>query len=83
MGTSLTGLPIRGTAPSWLTGTLVRKLTRFRIGSGGDAPAETLLTLSGEVAALARRSWGYRNFVVAADPIESNRVNAYTRSVRC
>jgi Antibiotic biosynthesis monooxygenase len=38
---------------------------------------EAFLTLSGEAGAQARRSWGCRDFVVAADPIESNRVNVY------
>ena len=38
---------------------------------------EAFLTLSGEAVAQARRSWGCRDFVVAADPIESNRVNVY------
>jgi hypothetical protein len=38
---------------------------------------EAFLTLAGEAVAQARRSWGCRDFVVAADPIESNRVNVY------
>jgi quinol monooxygenase YgiN len=38
---------------------------------------EEFLTLSGGAVAQARRSWGCRDFVVAADPIESNRVNVY------
>src|SRR4029453_18800073 len=38
---------------------------------------ETFLTLSGEAVAPARRSWGCRDFVVAADPIASHRVNVY------
>jgi Antibiotic biosynthesis monooxygenase len=38
---------------------------------------EECLTRSGEAVAQARRSWGCRDFVVAADPIESNRVNVY------
>ena len=38
---------------------------------------EEFLTRSSEAVAPARRSWGWRDFVVAADPIESNRVNVY------
>jgi hypothetical protein len=38
---------------------------------------EEFLTRSGEAVAHARRSGGCRDFVVAADPIESNRVNVY------
>jgi high-affinity K+ transport system ATPase subunit B len=38
---------------------------------------EAFLTRSGEAVAPARRSWGCRDFVVAAHPIESNRVNVY------
>jgi quinol monooxygenase YgiN len=35
------------------------------------------LSLSADAIAQARRSVGCRDFVVAADPIESNRVNVY------
>jgi len=35
------------------------------------------LTLAGEAIAQARRAWGCRDFVVAADPIEAYRVNVY------
>jgi high-affinity K+ transport system ATPase subunit B len=35
------------------------------------------LTLSAEAVAQARRSSGCRDFVVAADPIDPNRVNVY------
>ena len=35
------------------------------------------LTLSAEAVAQARRSSGCRDFIVAADPIEPNRVNVY------
>jgi hypothetical protein len=38
---------------------------------------EAFLTRSGEAVEQARRSWGCRDFVVAADPIELNRVNVY------
>jgi hypothetical protein len=38
---------------------------------------EEFLTLSGGEVAPARRSWGCRDFGVAADPIESHRVNVY------
>jgi hypothetical protein len=38
---------------------------------------EAFLTRSGKAVAHARRAWGCRDFVVAADPIESNRVNVY------
>jgi Antibiotic biosynthesis monooxygenase len=38
---------------------------------------EECLTLAGEAVAHVRRSWGCRDFVVAADPIASNRVNGY------
>lgn len=38
---------------------------------------EEFLTLSREAVAQARRSSGYRDFLVAADPIEEDRVNVY------
>jgi quinol monooxygenase YgiN len=38
---------------------------------------EEFLTLSGEAVVQARRSSGCRDFVVAADPIEADRVNVY------
>ena len=38
---------------------------------------EAFLTLAGEAIAQARRAWGCRDFVVAADPIEAHRVNVY------
>jgi Antibiotic biosynthesis monooxygenase len=38
---------------------------------------EAFLTRSGAAVAQARRSWGCRDFVVAADPIASHRVNVY------
>jgi hypothetical protein len=38
---------------------------------------EEFLTHSGEAVAQARRLLGCRDFVVAADPIELNRVNVY------
>jgi quinol monooxygenase YgiN len=38
---------------------------------------EVFLTRSGAAVVQARRSWGCRDFVVAADPIELNRVNVY------
>jgi heme-degrading monooxygenase HmoA len=38
---------------------------------------EACLTRFGEAVAHARRTWGCRDFVVATDPIESNRVNVY------
>ena len=38
---------------------------------------EAFLTRSDATVVQARRSWGCRDFVVAADPIESNRVNVY------
>jgi Antibiotic biosynthesis monooxygenase len=38
---------------------------------------EAFLTLSGEAVAQARSAWGCCDFVVAADPIESHRVNGY------
>ena len=38
---------------------------------------EEFLTLSAEAVAQARRSSGCRDFVVAADPIDPNRVNVY------
>ena len=38
---------------------------------------ESFLTLSGEAVAQARRARGCRDFVVAADPIASHRVNVY------
>ncbi len=38
---------------------------------------EKFLTLSAEAVAQAQRSSGCRDFVVAADPIEPDRVNVY------
>lgn len=38
---------------------------------------EEFLRLSGEATVQARRAAGCRDFVVAADPIEPNRVNVY------
>lgn len=38
---------------------------------------EAFLRISAEVITLARRSPGCRDFVVAADPLEPNRVNVY------
>ena len=38
---------------------------------------EAFLTLSSEAVAQARRSWGCRDSVVAADPIASHWVNVY------
>lgn len=38
---------------------------------------EKFLTLSSEAVVQARRSSGCRDFVVAADPIEPDRVNVY------
>lgn len=38
---------------------------------------EEFLTLSSEAIVQARRSSGCRDFVVAADPIEADRVNVY------
>jgi quinol monooxygenase YgiN len=38
---------------------------------------DKFLTLSAEAMAQARRSSGCRDFIVAADPIEPNRVNVY------
>jgi quinol monooxygenase YgiN len=38
---------------------------------------EAFVTLAGEAVAQARRAWGCRDFVVAADPIEAHRVNVY------
>ena len=38
---------------------------------------EAFLTRSAEAVAQARRSSGCRDFVVAADPIDPNRVNVY------
>jgi hypothetical protein len=35
------------------------------------------LTRSSEAVVQARRAWGCRDFVVAADPIASHRVNVY------
>jgi len=43
----------------------------------GAGTREAFLTRSRTAVVQARRSWGCRDFVVAADPIESNRVNVY------
>jgi quinol monooxygenase YgiN len=40
-------------------------------------PREAFLTLAGEAVAQARRAWGCRDFVVAADPIEAHQVHVY------